>query len=75
MSRNFAVLDFAALPTIVFVELHQASAYIYDDDQVAGYREAAEAMAALAMDERESGEFIGEVIADLGGNHVAEVEL
>ncbi|MGK3208335.1 hypothetical protein [Amycolatopsis sp. MEPSY49] len=42
---------------------------------MAGYRAAAEAMAALAMDERESGEFIGEVIADLGGQHVAEVEL
>jgi transcriptional regulator with XRE-family HTH domain len=65
---NFAVLDFAALPSIVFVELYQASAYLYDDDQVAGYRRAAKDMAALAMNERESAEFIGEVIADLEGN-------
>lgn len=65
---NFAVLDFPVLPPIVFVELWQASAYLYDDDQVAGYRKAAEDMAALAMSERESAEFIGEVIADLGGN-------
>ncbi|VVJ21320.1 Transcriptional regulator [Amycolatopsis camponoti] len=68
LHSNFAVLDFAALPSIVFVELYQASAYLYDDDQVAGYRRAAKDMAALAMDERESAEFIGEVIADLGGN-------
>jgi transcriptional regulator with XRE-family HTH domain len=74
---NFAVLDFAALPPIVFIELYQASAYLYDADQVAGYRTAAKKMAALAMNERESVEFIGEVIADLGGNHdlVAEVQL
>jgi transcriptional regulator with XRE-family HTH domain len=65
---NFAVLDFPALPPIVFVELFQASAYLYDDDQVAAYRGAAKDMAALAMNERESAEFIGEVIADLGGN-------
>jgi transcriptional regulator with XRE-family HTH domain len=75
ISHNFAVIEFEALPAIVFVELHQASAYIYDADQVAGYRAAAKTMAALAMDERESGEFIGEVIAELGGQHVAEVEL
>jgi transcriptional regulator with XRE-family HTH domain len=64
---NFAVLDFAALPPIVFIELFQASAYLYDADQVAGYRAAAKNMAALAMGERESGEFIEEVIAELGG--------
>jgi len=65
---NFAVLDFGTLPPIVFMELYQASAYLYDDDQVAGYRAAAAKMAALAMNERDSAEFIGEVIADLGGN-------
>jgi transcriptional regulator with XRE-family HTH domain len=64
---NFAVLDFPTLPPIVFIELFQASAYLYDADQVAGYRAAAKNMAALAMDERESSEFIGEVIAELGG--------
>jgi hypothetical protein len=37
-----------------FVELHHASAYLYDDDQVAGYRAAAENMAASAMGEGES---------------------
>lgn len=67
LHNNFALLDFEALPPIVFVELFQASAYLYDADQVAAYRAAAKTMAALAMDERESGEFIGEVIADLGG--------
>ncbi|MGW3965492.1 helix-turn-helix domain-containing protein [Amycolatopsis sp. NPDC005003] len=64
---NFALLDFPVLPPIVFIELFQASAYLYDADQVTGYRMAAKNMAALAMDERESGEFIGEVIAELGG--------
>ncbi|MEV6832239.1 helix-turn-helix transcriptional regulator [Amycolatopsis sp. NPDC051102] len=66
VTHNFGVLEFDALPTIVFVELYRASAYLYDDDQVASYRAAAKSMAALAMDERESGEFIREVIADLG---------
>jgi len=66
-SHNFALLDFADLPSIVFVELHHASAYLYDDDQVASYRAAAKTMAASAMDERESARFIGEVIAELGG--------
>lgn len=65
---NFALLDFSVLPPIVFVELFQANAYLYDADQVAGYRTAAKNMAALAMDERESSEFVGEVIAELGGN-------
>jgi hypothetical protein len=64
---NFALLDFPALPPIVFIELFQASAYLYDEDQVTGYRMAAKKMAALAMEERASGEFIGEVIAGLGG--------
>ncbi|WIY01415.1 DUF5753 domain-containing protein [Amycolatopsis mongoliensis] len=67
-SHNFAVLDFATLPSIVFVELHHASAYLYDDDQVASYRAAAKTMAASAMDEGESARFIGEVIAELGGS-------
>ena len=65
--HNFALLDFPDLPPIVFVELHQASAYLYDKDQVAGYRAAAKTMAASAMSEAESAEFIREVIADLGG--------
>ena len=36
------MLDFAQLPPIVFVEQYRASAYLYDEDQVAGYRAAAE---------------------------------
>ncbi|RSM35511.1 XRE family transcriptional regulator [Amycolatopsis balhimycina DSM 5908] len=66
--HNFALLDYYALPSIVFVELHHASAYLYDEDQVASYRAAAKTMAASAMDERESARFIGEVIAELGGS-------
>ncbi|MDQ7803657.1 helix-turn-helix transcriptional regulator [Amycolatopsis sp. A133] len=66
--HNFAVLDYIALPSIVFVELHHASAYLYDDDQVASYRAAAKNMAASAMGEGESARFIEEVIAELGGS-------
>ncbi|MER6794648.1 helix-turn-helix domain-containing protein [Amycolatopsis mediterranei] len=66
ITHNFGVLEFEALPAIVFVELYRASAYLYDADQVASYRAAAKTMAASAMDEHESGEFIREVIADLG---------
>lgn len=65
--HNFALLDFADLPSIVFVELHHASAYLYDDDQVASYRAAAKIMAASAMDESDSVQFIREVIAELEG--------
>ncbi|MGW4057936.1 helix-turn-helix domain-containing protein [Amycolatopsis sp. NPDC004747] len=64
----FAILDFEQLPPIVYVEQFQASGYLYDEDQVAGYRAAAKTLAALALSEQDSCAFIREVIAELGGS-------
>ncbi|GHG08016.1 transcriptional regulator [Amycolatopsis bullii] len=64
----FAILGFEQLPPIVFIEQFQASGYLYDEDQVAGYRAAAKTLAALALSEQDSCAFIGEVIAELGGS-------
>jgi transcriptional regulator with XRE-family HTH domain len=63
----FAILDFEQLPPIVFVEHYRASAYLYDEDQIADYRSAAKTLASLALSEQESCALIGEVIAELGG--------
>lgn len=65
--NNFSLLDFAALPPIVFIELFRASAYLYEDDQVADYRTAAKTLAGLALSEQDSCAFIGEMIAQRGG--------
>ncbi|OXM60293.1 helix-turn-helix domain-containing protein [Amycolatopsis vastitatis] len=63
----FMILEFAQLPPIVFVEHYRASAYLYDEDQIADYRSAAKTLAGLALSEQESCALIGEVAAELGG--------
>ncbi|MDT7729621.1 MAG: hypothetical protein QOI21_6197 [Actinomycetota bacterium] len=61
----FTVFDFDDLPAIVSVEHHRGSAYLYDEDYVAGYRAAANIVLNLAMSEQESLALIAEVITEL----------
>jgi transcriptional regulator with XRE-family HTH domain len=65
LNGSFVIFDYADLPPIVFLEQYRGSAYLYDEQQVADYRAAQRAMAALALSEQESCALVGEVIADL----------
>src|SRR3954471_7737819 len=65
LNGSFVIFDFSDLPPIVFLEQYRGSAYLYDEQQVADYRAAQRAMAALALSEQESLALLGEVIADL----------
>jgi hypothetical protein len=65
LNGSFVIFDFADLPPIVFLEQYRGSAYLYDEQQVADYRAAQRAMAALALSEQESCALVREVIADL----------
>ncbi len=62
---NFAIFEFEALPPIIAIEEFRAVAYLYDEDQVAGYREAAEGLAASALDEQGSSALIEAMVAEL----------
>ncbi|SEF28509.1 Helix-turn-helix [Amycolatopsis pretoriensis] len=62
---SFTVLEFIGLPPIVFLEQYRASAYLYDDDQIAAYRAAAKTLASLALSEPDSARYLREVIAEL----------
>jgi transcriptional regulator with XRE-family HTH domain len=62
---SWSILEFPTLPPIVFLEQYQGSAYLYDDDQVAAYRAAAESMTSLALNEPDSAQLLREVIAEL----------
>jgi transcriptional regulator with XRE-family HTH domain len=61
----FAIFDFENLPSIVSVEHHRGSAYLYDEGYVAGYKAAANVVLNLAMSEQESLALIAEVITEL----------
>ncbi|HEV7977592.1 MAG TPA: helix-turn-helix transcriptional regulator [Amycolatopsis sp.] len=61
----FTVFDFEDLPSIVSVEHHRGSAYLYDEGYVAGYKAAAKIVLNLAMSEQESLALIAEVITEL----------
>jgi transcriptional regulator with XRE-family HTH domain len=65
LNGSFVIFDYADLPPIVFLEQYRGSAYLYDEQQVADYRAAQRAMAALALSEQESCALIREVIAEL----------
>src|SRR3569833_964036 len=65
MWGSFSILEFAALPPIVFLARYQGSAYLSDDDQVAAYRTAAGSMTSLALSEPASAQLLREVLAEL----------
>jgi transcriptional regulator with XRE-family HTH domain len=65
MHGSFTILEFYNLPPIVFLEQYRASAYLYDEDQVAAYRAAVKSMTSLALSEPDSARFLREVIAEL----------
>ncbi len=62
---QFVIFDFAHLPPVVHIEHLRGSAHVYDEEQVAAFRAAAEALSDLALSERESLELIQGVIAEL----------
>ncbi|MFJ7211282.1 helix-turn-helix transcriptional regulator [Amycolatopsis sp. NPDC098790] len=62
---SFSILEFPALPPIVFLEQYQGCAYLYDDDQVAAYRAAIGSMTSLALSEPDSAQLLREVIGEL----------
>jgi transcriptional regulator with XRE-family HTH domain len=61
----FTVFDFVNLPSIVSVEHHRGSAYLYDEGYVAGYKAAANVVLNLATSEQDSLTLIAEVITEL----------
>jgi hypothetical protein len=65
LNGSFAVFEYSDLPSIVFLDQHRGSAYLYDEDQVADYKSAAKTVACLALDVDESRAFIEGVIAEL----------
>ena len=65
LNRSFAVLECSDLPSIVFLDQHRGSAYIYDEDQVADYKSAAKTVTSLALDVDESRACIEGVIVEL----------
>ena len=65
LNGSFVIFDFADLPPIVFLEQYRGSAHLYDGHQVADYRAAQRAMAALALSEQDSRALLAEVVADL----------
>jgi transcriptional regulator with XRE-family HTH domain len=65
LNGSFSVFEYSDLPAIVFLDQYRGSAYLYDEDQVAAYKSAAETMASLALSAAESRAFVEGVIADL----------
>ncbi|HWD04300.1 MAG TPA: helix-turn-helix transcriptional regulator [Amycolatopsis sp.] len=61
----FVVLDYESLPSIVHLEAFRGGAYLYDEADVAAYREVTKQLDELALGEPESIEFIQEVLAEL----------
>lgn len=61
----FVLLDYESLPSIVHVEGFRGGAYLYDEADVAAYRDATKQLAELALGEQESIEFIQGVLAEL----------
>ncbi|WP_410595677.1 helix-turn-helix domain-containing protein [Amycolatopsis sp. lyj-23] len=65
LNGSFSVFEYSDLPAIVFLDQYRGSAYIYDENQVADYKSAAQTMASLALSTAESRVFVEGVIADL----------
>ncbi|MCR6487077.1 helix-turn-helix transcriptional regulator [Amycolatopsis sp. OK19-0408] len=65
LNGSFAVLEYSDLPSIVFLDQHRGSAYIYDEDQVADYKSAAKTVTSLALDADASRARVEGVIAEL----------
>jgi hypothetical protein len=65
LNGSFSVFEYSDLPAIIFLDQYRGSAYLYDEDQVADYKSAAQTVKSLALGSAESREFIEGVIAEL----------
>ncbi|MET8997503.1 helix-turn-helix transcriptional regulator [Amycolatopsis sp. Hca4] len=61
----FIVFDYTDLPSLVYLEHHRGSGYVYDEDDVAGYRAAIDTLSSLALSELDSERLIQGVITGL----------
>lgn len=68
MAGPFILYDFPGSPSIVHLEHHRSSAFLYDDEDVAEYRKAAALLCdEVAMNPSASLDFIAKLIREAGG--------
>lgn len=65
LAGPFMIYDFMDLPSIVFLEHHRGSAFLYDEGHVVDYQAAATTVRGLAMSEEDSLALLSDVIAEL----------
>lgn len=65
MAGPFILFDFPGSPSIVHIEHHRSSAFLYDEADVQDYKAAAEAIRSVAMSPEESLELIAGTITKL----------
>lgn len=65
LSGPFILFDFADSPSIVHIEHHRSSVFLYDERDVEDYRAAAEIIRGVAMSPADSTELISEMITKL----------
>lgn len=65
LAGPFVLYDFAAEPSIVHLEHHRSGAFLYDNDDVTAYKEAAAMVREAAMSARRSQKLIVDVINEM----------
>lgn len=58
----FVIYDFATRPSLVLLEHHRSSAFLYNDEDVRGYKDAAEQIRQRAMSPEDTAQLIAECI-------------
>jgi hypothetical protein len=65
LAGSFILYNFAESPSIVHLEHHKASAFLYDEHDITAYKVASSVIRRRAMNPDESIEFVAEVIKEL----------
>jgi transcriptional regulator with XRE-family HTH domain len=65
LAGPFILFDFPSSPSIVHLEHHRSSAFLYDDKDVEDYQAAAATVRGVAMSPADSSELIASVITEL----------
>lgn len=65
LSGPFLLFDFAKSPSIVHIEHHRSSAFLYDEKDVEDYKAAAETIRGVAMSPDDSKELITNIMNKL----------
>ena len=58
----FVIYNFAEVPSIVALEHHQSSVFLYDDGDVTAYKRAAASVRRAALTPGRSSEFIADLV-------------